>query len=173
MFITHICIPICAYAYPFVCVHIVIHKLHLCANMFVKCGNIVNKNPKKKNIYYINTWYTKKKKYKKRSMVHLNRTRAKRTMSRNGGMITNMSDSGHANRERFFTAPKSRHENWKSKRAKIRWFYSLSNVPCAKQLQTKRATVITLFLPLRFSQILARKTRQPDWVEISPKAARM
>lgn len=46
---------------------------------------------------------------------------------------TNMSDGGHAKQVRFLTRTNSWHENRKFKRAKIRWFYSLSSVPYAKE----------------------------------------
>ena len=35
----HICIFICAYAYPFVCVHIFIYKCILCTNVLAKCAD--------------------------------------------------------------------------------------------------------------------------------------
>ena len=63
IFLKHICIPICAYTYPFVCVHISIHKCILCTNVFAKCADKSNKIQK-----YILTCESKKK--QKRQKIH-------------------------------------------------------------------------------------------------------
>ena len=65
----------------------------------------------------------------------------------------------HANQERFRNARERVQKSRKSGREKIESFILC---PTLFVPNKERATVITLFLPLGFPRVLARKTRQPD-----------